>query len=283
MEPLAQSIVLGVSGKGENVEALRFAADEARLRGVGVTLAHVVHQGWRQGGQRSSDESWRHAGQAIVDEARSKLDALTDGRVETATVVEHGNAGNVLAELSQNAVLLVLQHRDLSRLHRIATGSTVMSVAAHAHCPVVSVPPQPDRPTHGVVTVGVHEDGGPPQVVEMAFAEAAAHGWSVRMVYAWNVASAYGDMVASEEHWTSEAQASIVAATQEVRAKHPDIKVTVEARHDWPADVLTRLSAESDLLVVGRHSHHVTLQPRLGSLARSAITHAECPVMVVSL
>jgi nucleotide-binding universal stress UspA family protein len=278
MEPLAQSIIVGVSGKGENIEALRFAADEARLRGTGVTLVHAAHHR-----RRADEESWKQAGQLILNEAKDRLDALTDRKVATATVVRDGNAGEVLAELSADAALVVLQHRDLSRLHRIATGSTVMSVAAHAHCPVISVPPRHDRSARGVVTVGVHEDGGPGDVVAAAFAEAAAHGWDVRLVYAWNVASAYGDMVAEEEHWTTETKASISAGIKELHAKHPDITVTVEAHHDWPAHVLTRMSAESELLVVGRHSHQVPLQSRLGSLARSAIVHAECPVMIVSL
>jgi nucleotide-binding universal stress UspA family protein len=283
MEPLAQSIVVGVSGKSENIEALRFAADEARLRGAGVTLVHAVPQSRRPLSLRTSDDSWQEAGQLILDEARGRMDAFTDRQVETTTVVRHGTAGEIFTELSGDALLIVLQHRDLSRLQRIRTGSTVTTVAAHAHCPVVSVPPRHDRPVRGVVTVGVHEDAGPLPVVETAFAEAATRGWAVHMAYAWNVASAYGDMVAQEEHWTSEAKAGIAAATEELRAKHPDVPVTIDVRHAWPADVLTELSTESDMIVVGRHSHHVPLQSRLGSLARSAIVHAECPVMIVAL
>jgi nucleotide-binding universal stress UspA family protein len=283
MEPLAQSIVVGVSGKGENLDALRFAADEARLRGTGVTLVHAVHQSRRPASLRSSEESWRQAAHLILDEAQTKLGSFGDGQVETSTLVRQGNPGEVFTELSADAVLVVLQHRDLSRLQRIRTGSTVTSVAAHAHCPVVSVPPKHERPARGVVTVGVHEDAGPTPVVETAFAEAATRGWGVQLVYAWNVASAYGDMVAQEEHWTNEAKAGIAAAIAGLQTEHPDVAVTIDVRHDWPADVLTELSTESDLIVVGRHSHHVPLQSRLGSLARSAIVHAECPVMIVPL
>jgi nucleotide-binding universal stress UspA family protein len=282
MEPLSQSLVVGVSGEGENTEALQFAADEARLRRVGVTLVHVVHHPRREGSS-GSDDSWMRAGERILDGASERLQQLTHGEVPTATVVRPGNAGSVLGELSKDATCIVLQHRDHSRMHRIATGSTVTSVAAHAACPVVSVPPTHHRPSPGVVTVGVHEDGGPADVLDMAFAEAALHNWAVRMVYAWNVPSAYGDMVAEEGHWTAEAKASIGTAVEGLQRKYPSVAVTVEVRHERPADVLTRMSAESDLLVVGRHSHHGLLQSRLGSLARTSITHAECPVMVVSL
>ena len=282
MEALKESVIVGVSGKGENVEALRFAADEARLRGVGITLVHVAHHRRRLPGHHTSDESLQRAGQRILDEAVSKLPVVA-GESEVATVVRPGEPGEVLAELSAGASLLVLQHRDLSRLQRIATGSTVTSVAAHAHCPIVSVPPRHHESASAVVTVGVHEDAGPEAVVEAAFAEADLHGWAVRMVYAWNVASAYGDMVAAEQHWTETAQDSILAATEGVRSRHPNVAVSVEVLHDWPADVLTRMSSDSALLVVGRHSHHVPLQPRLGSLARSTIVHADCPVMIVSL
>jgi nucleotide-binding universal stress UspA family protein len=283
MEPLAKSIIVGVSGKGENTEALRFAADEARLRGVGLTLVHVVHHRRRRGSSGSPDSSWSQAGQRILEEARAKLGSLGAGSLAVETILREGNPGEVLTELSADAALVVLQHRDLSRLQRIRTGSTVASVAAHAPCSVVSVPPSHDPSVPGVVTVGVHEDAGPEAVVETAFAEAEAHGWAIRLVYAWNVASAYGDMVAEEEHWTTEVRDSIGAAADKLRDRHPDVPVTVEVHHEWPADLLTRLSGESELLVVGRHSHHVPLQPRLGSLARSAIVHAECPVLIVAL
>jgi nucleotide-binding universal stress UspA family protein len=283
MNPPTQQILVGVSGKGENAEALQFAAAEARLRGTGLTVVHVMHHKGLRRNVGSSDDAWQEAGRRVVEGARAQLDALTGGAVATTTLLRDGDAGEVLAELSADATLVVLQHRDLSRIQRIATGSTVATVAAHAHCPVVSVSPARDRAETGIVTVGVHEDGGPAGVVEAAFAEAATHGWSVRLVYAWNVASAYGDMVAQEEHWTTETRASIEAALEKVRAEHPTVPFTIEVYHDWPAEVLARLSADSDLLVVGRHSHHVPLQPRLGSLARSAVTHAECPVMIVSL
>ena len=281
MEPISQSIIVGVSGEGENVEALRFAADEARLRGTGVTLAHVVHA--RRPSAGSPGQSWEQVGQRIVDEARERLKAFTDGGAPTAAVVRQGKPDAVLTELSKDATSVVLQHHDHSRLHRITTGSTVMSVAAHAHCPVVSVPPTHEGPSNGVVTVGVHEDGGPAEVLNTAFAEAALHGWALRMVYAWNVPSAYGDMVAEEGHWTNEVEASLTTVTADLRQKYSNVPVTVDVRHDWPADVLAQLSRESDLLVVGRHSHHGFLQPRLGSLARTAIGHAECPVVVVPL
>jgi nucleotide-binding universal stress UspA family protein len=283
MQGLAPSIIVGVSGEGENVEALRFAADEARLRGTGVTLVHVAQTRRRGSSSDAGQGSVEQHGQRIVDEAGQRLASLAHDEVPTATLVRQGEPGEVLTELSRDATSVVLQHRDHSRLHRLTTGSTVMSVAAHAHSPVVSVPPAHGHPGRGVVTVGVHEDGGPADVVETAFAEAALHGWTVHMIYAWRVSSAYGDMVAEEDHWTAEAQASLAAATDEVRRKYAGVSVTVDVRHDHPADALVKMSTESSLLVVGRHSHHGFLQPRLGSLARTSIAHAECPVMIVSL
>ena len=40
--PFEQPVVVGVTGKNENTDALRFAAREAELRACGVVLAHVV-------------------------------------------------------------------------------------------------------------------------------------------------------------------------------------------------------------------------------------------------
>ena len=55
----------------------------------------------------------------------------------------------------------------------------------------------------------------------------------------------------------------------------------MRVEHQWPPDALADLAASSALLVVGRHGHHPLMPPRLGSVARTALHRAPCPVMVV--
>jgi nucleotide-binding universal stress UspA family protein len=56
--------------------------------------------------------------------------------------------------------------------------------------------------------------------------------------------------------------------------------VDVQVLHQWPAEALDQLAETSSLLVVGRHETTMPW-PRIGSIARAAITRSACPVMVV--
>jgi nucleotide-binding universal stress UspA family protein len=286
MEPLEQSVLVGVTGREENTDALRFAAREAERLGLGLTLVHAVHPMLPPPPPSAmmADGSWSDVGNAIVREVRDEVDEITSGAVPVATEVRHGAPAAVFAELSESAPLVVLQHRDLSRLHRIVTGSTVVSVAAHARSPVVSVQPteSPASPT-GMITCGVHGDGGPAQVLATAFAQAAARGASLRVVHAWRMEGAYDDITAADTGWVARAEERITAAMADLRAKHPDVDVEVDVRHAWPADGLAKATQGSDMLVVGRHSGMPALPARLGHLARAMVTHAGCTVMIVPL
>ena len=285
MEPLTRKIVVGVTDRGENTDALKFAAREAAVLGCDVVLVHVVHPTLPPypDSLRLPHDSWEAVGRRILEDVTEEFRALSTGTIGLTVRVLSGHPGTVFGELSAEASMMVLQHRDLSRVHRITTGSTVSSVTAHARCPVVSVPAH--SPAHGdraVVTAGLHADGGPAGVLEAAFAEASLHRAALRLVHAVKLAPAY-DVVLPEVGWIAEAEAAIGRAAADMTAKYPEVDAEVEVRHDWPHDVLTRVSAQSDLLVVGRHGHHHLLQPRLGSLTRSAINHALCPVMIVPL
>jgi nucleotide-binding universal stress UspA family protein len=287
MEPLTQSVLVGVTGPGENTDALRFAISEARTLGRGLTLVHAVHPLLPPPPPSilMTDDTWSDVGRTIMDEARGELEGLLgEASLPVDTVLRHGDPGSIFAELSTGASMVVLQRRDLSRLHRIVTSSTVTSVAAHAHCPVVSVPAGVDAPpTAGRVTVGVHGDGGPREVVEAAFAEASARRCELAVVHAWRLAAYYDDMLADEARWTAQDEARIVTGIEELRSKYPDVVVRVDVRHDWPADVLVDAAKDSAMVVVGRHSGLSGLPARLGPLTRAVIAHARGPVMIVPL
>jgi nucleotide-binding universal stress UspA family protein len=287
VQPPRRSVLVGVTGPGENTEALRYALDEARGLDVGLTLVHAVHPMLTPPPPSVllTTDDWADVGRRVTTGVRRELKELVAGdAVPVRTAVEHGDPRRVLAELSKDASTVVLQHRDLSRLHRIVTGSTTAAVATHAHCPVVSVPPsRNDRSAGRVISVGVHADGGPRPVLEAAFATAAVHHGSLRLVHAWRQPAAYDDILSNDTRWIPAAEATITSAAGELQGSYPDIRVAIEVRHDWPADVLVEAAERSELIIVGRHSGMPGLPARLGSLARSLIAHAPSPVMVIPL
>ena len=92
----------------------------------------------------------------------------------------------VLQERSAEAGMLVLGSRGHGGFGGLLAGSTAVSVAAHAHCPVVVVRDGAAgaRP-NGPVAVGV--DGSGPSLVALGFAaeRAAQRQMPLRVLHAW--------------------------------------------------------------------------------------------------
>jgi nucleotide-binding universal stress UspA family protein len=279
---LEQPILVGVTGRDENTDALRFAADEATLRRCGVVLAHVVpsHLPLVPTGFPVDDVPWLETGNTVVEGVRAEFETLAGRGVRVVTDLRQGRAGDTLARLSESAALVVVQHRDLSRMRQAVSGSTSSAVAARAHCPVVSVPHAEDPGPRHLLSVGVHEDGGPPAALEAAFSEASLRGLPVRVVYAWRLAPAY-DVLFPATSWSHQMEATLHAAVHELSRKYPDVAVAVDVRHDYPAEALVAASRASELLVLGRHRQGRAQPHRLGSLTRTVMAHGACPVMVV--
>jgi nucleotide-binding universal stress UspA family protein len=282
-------VLVGVTGSGENTDALRFAVEEARRRGCGITLVHAVSPVLPPPPPSIlvTDDTWAATGEAIVDGVRRELDELLAGlpagqEPPVTGVARLGSPGTVFGELGADACLVVMQRRSRSRLSRVVSGSAMAAVASQARCPVVSVPATTaEREPTGMVCAGVHGDGGPVPVLEAAFAEASARQCALRLLHGWRLDTAYDDILARTAEWTARDEAAITTAASDLAAKYPEVQLHVDVRHDWPAAVLAEAGEAADLLVVGRHAGLAHLPHRLGSLARTALAHATCPVMVV--
>jgi nucleotide-binding universal stress UspA family protein len=141
-------IVVGVDGSPESLDALRWAADQARLTGgwLEVVIAWEVPASFGIGpswGYGSSYEGL--APFDFVGTARLTLDdavktALGDHdgiRVEPRIVEGHPAAA--LIEQSVGAQLVVVGARGHGGFAGLVLGSVSQHVAGHAHCPVTVV------------------------------------------------------------------------------------------------------------------------------------------------
>jgi nucleotide-binding universal stress UspA family protein len=280
------AIVVGVTGPGEETAALRFAVGCARRDGAEVVLVHAFRT-TLTGPPPSALLTYAEAGDVarwIVKEVEEEVAGISGGAVPVRSLALPGAPARVLSELSREARMVVVQHRDSGLLRRLFVGSAANGVAAHAGCPVVSVPAGWDpAAAPPEVVVGVHEGGLPRPVVEQALAWAEATGAPLRVVHAWRLDAAYDDIITPRvaATWRVDQELTIDAALQDLREAHPDVPVTVEVRHQWPTDVLVDESQVASLVVVGRHGPHSWEPEHLGSLARAVMREAKCPVMVV--
>jgi nucleotide-binding universal stress UspA family protein len=137
-------IVVGIDASDDSLRALRWALDEARVRGAELQLVHsyptpelaalpaVV--------TLPSDDELRSAAEDILDEALAKVGGPGDVRISKE--VRSGGAAAVLTEVAQGADLMVVGARGLGGFRGLLLGSVTHQVVAHSPCPVVVVVPE---------------------------------------------------------------------------------------------------------------------------------------------
>ena len=285
----ARAIVVGVTGRGRETPALTYAAACATREGVPVQLVHAFRSTLPA---PPPSVLLTHAevgevAEAVVHEVAEEFEELTGGAVAFTTLTLAGKPSRALIELGHDARLIVVQHRPSHSPGHLFVGSTVNGAAAHADCPVVSVPPgwTPDAEgkVPGEVVVGVHERGAPHQVLEAGFAWAAATGAPLRVVHGWRLDAGYDDIITARvaSDWREAQKRALSTTVAGLRESHPSVPVELEVRHQWPAELLVDCSRTASLVVVGRRGPHGWVGEHLGSVARTVLRAAESPVMVV--
>ena len=284
MNAPTKPVVVGVGTEAMDA-SLNFAVAEARRTQRPLHLVHVV--------ELPAGDAYIGMHGGLLDDGKAALEAAQksseaiagDDVPVTAELVDSGTVVNDLIRHTEGASLLVLQHRDLSRVHRILTGSIAHSVAGRAHVPVVSVPEgwTPRVGPDYVVTACVQDPAEAPALLRAAFEEARARSAALVVLHAWWLASgfdvvavdtAYRDQYAADKH---EEMNPILAP---LRAGFPDVKVAVTVQHAPPIEAVLDGAEKSDLLVLGRRHHLLPIRSHLGSVARAAISHATCPVLI---
>jgi len=156
--PSVRRIIVGVHGSLGSLQALRYAADEARQRDVPLlTVIAWVPPGGDLAERRHSSpylrQIWRDAARerlvAAFDDGLGGMPA--DLRVEPH--VERGQTGQVLVDVAdQPDDLLIIGTGRRSRLRRMIRGSVARYCLAYATCPVLAVPPSAlmDEMSHGL-------------------------------------------------------------------------------------------------------------------------------------
>jgi nucleotide-binding universal stress UspA family protein len=138
----ANRIVVGVDGSEASETALRWAADEARLRGVGV---HVVGcwdfpaLPWGPYQPPLSGEGLENDTREVVEkEIENVLGAAPEG-LDVSVEVILGPASLRLLDFGDIAEMIVVGSRGRGGFTGLLLGSVSQHLAEHARCPVVIV------------------------------------------------------------------------------------------------------------------------------------------------
>ena len=277
-------VLVGVDGSEQAAAAARWAAHEAVLRHVPLTVLAAF--GSADGSfacGRYPPAEWLAAREAEAEGLlRAVRDDLAEAEPRVRIAVETSPAGPEVAlrEASAKARLLVLGE-PTGTLSGLLAGSPDIDLVAHAHCPVVVVRGTV-RPG-GPVVVGV--DGSPlsDAAIACAFEAAAVHGVSLAAVHAWLDADRF--RLFGDRDFPYEArEAEHRLLTQRLaghRRRYPDVRVEQIVEQDRPRDRLLEWSARASLVVLGSRGRGGFTGMVLGSTSHALLHHAECPVLVV--
>ncbi|MGW3957347.1 universal stress protein [Streptomyces sp. NPDC004752] len=282
-------VVVGVDGSEHSLRAVDWAADEAALRRAPLRLVYGSLWERYEGASLAQDlgrPPEQLIGEHILATAALRARRRQDGlQVAVETLPEEPEYA--LVRESRFAAAVVVGSRGRTGLAEALLGSVAMTVAGHAHGPVIVVSGGPDdgagTGTRGRIVVGVGEKPADSAALHFAFDEARLRGVPLDVVRAWQapaLESADSPLFADEPARLYE-QLAADALEEALRQAPADVQTHRHTVEGPARRVLAEFSAAADLLVVGARHRGGHFGPRLGRVAHGVLHHAACPVAVV--
>ncbi|GIF23364.1 nucleotide-binding universal stress UspA family protein [Actinoplanes tereljensis] len=271
----SRAVVVGTTGNAVSTAVVDWAADEARYRRLPLRIVHILE--WDSGqapesGSGSYVERVWSAAAAATNATAARARDIAPGLEITADTLAGHPAGRLL-ELARDAELVVLGHRGSGGFAGLLLGSVSLRVAAHAPCPVAVVRGLPNR--DGPISAGVDGSPATAQVLETAFAAAAARAARLVVVRAFAPAM---------QPWPAELKQAEAARLEEQlkseRQRFPGVPVEIQLTHRSITSVLVSASVDAQLVIVGSRGRGALRAALLGSTGRHVLQHAQCPVLV---
>jgi nucleotide-binding universal stress UspA family protein len=140
-----QRIVVGVDDSEGACRALRFAMEEAALRGASLDVVHAYSEhrfvALRVPADPGASAPAEHEAKEFLDRlVADTLDVVEHRPAEVNEVAVNGTEGPSLVEGARDAALLIVGSRGRGPVTSAVLGSTSHYCVDHAPCPVVVVP-----------------------------------------------------------------------------------------------------------------------------------------------
>lgn len=134
------------------------------------------------------------------------------------------------------------------------------------------------------VVVGFDGSETAAEVLEWAARQAVATNAELQVCTTWRwpaAAGAWGAVLPDGYDPQGEARRTLDEAIDELRTKHPSLRVRGEVDQGDAGTTLVAASKGAELLVVGSRGHHELVGMVLASVSEYCVTRAHCPVVVV--
>jgi nucleotide-binding universal stress UspA family protein len=281
-------IIVGIDGSPSSDAAVSWAAHDAAIRGLPLTLVYV---------ENPAAPTWSQA--PILEESAGELEAEDRSLLANAAkIARDAVAGNAqlhingellssaivptLVDQSKDAELIVVGSRGRGALSRGFLGSVSSGLIRHAYCPVALIrdedPPTPHS-ADAPVLVGI--DGSTADLATaIAFEEASRRHVDLIALHAWNDTDMsaipgfdWSPTTTKEDHLLTEA----LAGWQE---RYSDVTVHKRLVQDRAAHALVDASESAQLVVVGSHGSGALAGMLLGSVSNAVVQAVHKPVIV---
>lgn len=141
--PVAGRVIVGADGSSDSDGALAFACEEARLRGVPLTVVHtwsdIVADGVLRPHPLQDDTAERETAERarLADQVSPWRDKFPDLTIDLE--VSRGRPVRTLLERAEHAQLIVVGCRGRGGFTGMLLGSTSQALIVHSPCPVAVV------------------------------------------------------------------------------------------------------------------------------------------------
>ncbi|NUU23512.1 MAG: universal stress protein, partial [Streptomycetaceae bacterium] len=280
--PEPSHVTVAFDGSRWSDEAIRWAAQEAGLRGLPLRIVNAWLPLPMPGGRAVSLAESR----ALLDAAEVRAHVYGNG-IAVSVVSAADTVGATLAAESESCAMLVLGSRGRGGFRSLLLGSTSLTAASVARCPVVVVrdpAPTVDPGPASDVVLGLEPRQPADELLDFAFTAAAARsGRRLHGITAWTVAESArdGGPILDRDAIETAVTRAADEALAGWRTKYPEVEVRRTVVHASPAGALVEASEWAALTVVGRRHAGTPLGLRLGTVAHAVLLHAHGSVAVV--